>query len=148
MRVYGNILVPIDCSAVDDAVIGHVGSLAQQNGARVHLLHVVHAHTLGQNRALHARAERALAAHRQALQQRGLEVVVLIRTGEPDVEVLKQVREGDYDLVAMATHGHSYVGDFLFGSVSRTLKHALRVPLLLVPGRRSAARPPRSSSPR
>jgi nucleotide-binding universal stress UspA family protein len=32
----------------------------------------------------------------------------------------------------MATHGHSFIGDFLFGSVSRSLKHKISIPLLLL----------------
>ena len=48
MPVYRNILVAIDCSPVDDAVIAQVSALALQVGATVHLLHVVHSHTLDQ----------------------------------------------------------------------------------------------------
>ena len=35
-------------------------------------------------------------------------------------------------LVAMATHGHTLIGDILFGSVSESLKHKISIPLLLL----------------
>lgn len=132
MQVYKNILVTMDCSAVDDAIIEHVSALALQNEARVSLIHVVHSHTLGQDRALRKAADAFLDARRRRLAERGIDVRVMIRSGEPDEEILKEIEGADYDLVAMATHGHSFFGDVLFGSVSRTLKHKISIPLLLI----------------
>ena len=136
MQVYKNILVSMDCSPVDDAIIEHIIPLALQNSARVHLLHVVHSHTLDQDRALRQQAEAMLEAQQEKLRVRGIDAHLVIRSGEPDEEILSEIEGSDYDLVAMATHGHSFIGDILFGSVSRTLKHKIDVPLLLLKGRR------------
>jgi nucleotide-binding universal stress UspA family protein len=132
MQVYKKILVAMDCSDVDDAIVEHVSALAIQNKAQVYLIHVVHSHTLDQERVLHQQAEMCLKSRCEILQARGIESHIVIRSGEPDKEMLKEIEEKDYDLVAMATHGHSFVGDILYGSVSRTLKHKIRVPLLLI----------------
>jgi nucleotide-binding universal stress UspA family protein len=132
MQIYKKILVTIDCSPVDNAIIEHVSALALQNSAEVYLLHVVHAHTLDQNRVLHEQAEASLKAYCQTLKAKGIEAYTLIRSGEPDMEILKEIEGKDYDLVAMATHGHRLIGDILFGSVSDTLKHRVSIPLLLV----------------
>jgi nucleotide-binding universal stress UspA family protein len=137
MQVYSNILVAMDCSSVDDAIIEHVSALALQNKAKVYLLHVVHSHTLDQDRALRERAGRFLKSRCEKLQARGIEARIVIRSGEPDAEILEEIEKNDYDLVAMATHGHSFIGDLLFGSVSRTLKHRISVPLLLIGPRSS-----------
>ena len=136
MQVYKKILVAMDCSSVDDAIIEHVSALAIQNHAEVYLIHVVHSHTLDQDRVLHAQTEATLNNRRDALQARGIAAHILIRSGEPDEEILAEIEKNGYDLVAMATHGHTFVGDLLFGSVSRTLKHKISIPLLLIgPGR-------------
>ena len=132
MQVYKKILVTMDCSPVDDAIIEHVSALAIQNEAQVYLLHVVHSHTLDQDRALRNLAEEFLESRRRLLEARGIDVSIVIRSGEPDTEILEEIAGKDYDLVAMATHGHSFIGDFVFGSVSRTLKHRIRTPLLLI----------------
>ena len=132
MQVYKKILVAMDCSKVDNAIIEHVSALALQNKAQVYLLHVVHSHTLDQDRVLREVAETCLNSHSSKMQAMGIEVVIIIRTGEPDQEILAEIKEKDYDLVAMATHGHSFIGDILFGSVSRTLKHKISIPLLLI----------------
>jgi len=132
MRVYNKILVTMDCSSVDDAIIEHVSALALQNNAQVCLLHVVHSHTLDQERVMRERAERSLRYRWETLQDRGIEARIVIRSGEPDAEILEEIEGKDYDLVAMATHGHTFLGDTLFGSVSRTLKHRISIPLLLI----------------
>jgi len=132
MQAYRKILVAMDCSPVDDAIIEHVSALALQNNAQVYLLHVVHSHTLDQDRALRELTEASLKSHRDVLQARNIETYIIIRSGEPDKEILKKKKKKDYDLVAMATHGHSFIGDILFGSVSRTLKHKISIPLLLI----------------
>lgn len=136
MQVYKKILVAMDCSSVDEAIIAHVSALALQNNAQVDLLHVVHSHTLDQDRVLRERAQDCLTSHHELLKQRGIKARIVIKSGEPDTEILKEIASKDYDLVAMATHGHSFIGDILFGSVSRTLKHKISVPLLLIGPRR------------
>ncbi len=132
MQVYKKILVAMDCSSVDDAIIEHVSALAIQNSAQVYLLHVVHSHTLDQDRVMREQAEAFLKSRIKKLQAHGIEAHILIKSGEPDAEILKEIEGNDYDLVAMATHGHSFIGAVLFGSVSRTLKKNIRIPLLLI----------------
>lgn len=132
MQVYNHILVTIDCSSVDEAILQHVGLLAVQNQARVTLLHVVHAHTLDQRRVLHAEADRCLEKHCATLRRQAVEVCKILLSGEPGEQILHEIEIGNYDLVAMATHGHQFPGDFLFGSVSQILKHKISIPLLLI----------------
>jgi len=132
MQVYRKILVTVDCTPVDDAIIRHVSILAVQNMASVHLLHVVHAHTLDQNRVLREKIEARMESYRDELLNQGIEVTATIRSGEPVTEILEEIGSGKYDLVAMATHGHTFIGDVLFGSVSDSLKHKIRIPLLLI----------------
>lgn len=132
MQLYKKILVTIDCSPVDDAILEHITALALQNEAEVYLLHVVHSHTLDQDRALHERTEGCMKSRRELLESRGIKAHIVVRSGEPEKEILVELEGSDYDLVAMATHGHSFIGDLLYGSVSRTLKHKISIPLLLI----------------
>jgi nucleotide-binding universal stress UspA family protein len=132
MQIYKKILVTMDCSEVDGPIVEHVSALALQNNARVVLLHVVHAHSLDQDRVLHSNATLALEACITALRAKGIEAHSVVRSGEPDTEILSEIEGGGYDLVAMATHGHTFIGDILFGSVSESLKHKISIPLLLL----------------
>ncbi len=132
MRLYRNILVAIDCSSVDDAVTDHASALARQLHSTLHLLHVVHSHTLDQERILREQSATILDAYRIKLESEGIAVRVVIRSGEPEREILSEIEEHGYDLLAMATHGHGLTGRILFGSVSRTLRQKIPIPLLLI----------------
>jgi len=134
MQVYKKILVTIDCSPVDDIIVEHVAALALQNSAKVYLLHIVHSHTLDQDRTLREQAQAELKRHHEVLLRQGVDATILLRSGEPEKEILAEIENKDYDLVAMATHGHTFMADALLGSVSKSLKHKVRVPLLLLRG--------------
>jgi nucleotide-binding universal stress UspA family protein len=136
LPVYRNILVAIDCSPVDEAIIAHVSALALELHSTVHLLHIVHSHTLDQERGLREKAAEILERYSTMLKKKGVDVKVVLKSGEPEQEIIREIGENSYDLLAMATHGHGLTGRILFGSVSRTLREKTTIPLLLVkPGR-------------
>ncbi len=132
MLSYKKILVAIDCSPVDDTVIEHVAALAASLGATLHLLHVVHSHTREQERYLREQAMSTLEGYRSMLRAAGVATEVLIRSGEPENEIPQEVEENGYDLLAMAIHGHNLPCRILFGSVSRSIRQKVTIPLLLV----------------
>lgn len=132
MQIYKKILVTIDCSDVDGPILKHAGALAQQNNAQVALMHVIHAHTIDQDRALREKSSIAMENCLAKMKEQGVDARSIIKSGEPEEEIMKEIETGDYDLVAMATHGHNFLGDILFGSVSDSLKHKISIPLLLL----------------
>ena len=132
MKLYKEILVAIDCSPVDETIIEHVSALALQLGATLHLLHIVHSHTLDQERYFREQSIIILERYRNQLQAEGIEARTVIRSGEPEREILREIEENGYDLLAMALHGHRLPGRILFGSVSRTLREKIAIPLLLI----------------
>jgi len=103
MLEYREILVAIDCSEVDEIILNHVSVLARKLDATLHLLHVVHSHTLDQERYLRQRSQTILEGHRNKLQAEGIAANILIRSGEPETEILNEIEERSYDLIAMAT---------------------------------------------
>jgi nucleotide-binding universal stress UspA family protein len=98
----------------------------------VNLIHIVHSHTRDEDRALDDSARKCLEKHASALAGQGIEVRQIIKKGEPCPALLNEIEKGGYDLVAMATHGHGMIGDFIYGSVSERIKHSITVPLLLI----------------
>lgn len=132
--MYKNILLLLDCSAVDATIVSHVEELAKIHKSRVHLFHVVHAHTLDQQRVMKAKTAEAFSEISACFERENIPVDYSSVEGEPAESVLAKAREPEWDLVAMATHGHRGINDFVLGSVSDFLKHKLRKPLLLVHG--------------
>jgi universal stress protein A len=135
MCPFSHILLLLDCSLVDHAIIPKIIDMSRCGNARVTLAHVVHSHTIDQDRALKTKADRFLEPVLKQFRDAGINAEKLLLSGEPEKELVKEIGEGDYDLVAMATHGHKTFSDILFGSVSDYLKHETDVPLLMVRGK-------------
>jgi len=132
--MYKNILVLLDCSPVDDVILRHIRELAKIHSSKVCLFHVIHAHTLDQRRFMLERAQRCLEDGAEILRKAGIDVILSTAEGEPVPEVLKKIETSECDLVAMATHGHRGIADFVLGSVSNAVKHHIKKPLLLIRG--------------
>jgi hypothetical protein len=134
MCPFSNILVLLDCSPVDDAVVNEVIRIASCGTVQVTLVHVVHSHTLDQDRVLKKKCDICMSDRIRQFAAASVRVQPLFLSGEPETELVRFINGGNYDLVAMATHGHKLFQDILFGSVSDYLKHAVKVPLLMVRG--------------
>lgn len=132
--MYDNILLLLDCSPVDKAIVEHIKELAKIHHSRVHLFHVVHAHTLDQKRIMTEEMTKYMSEVLELFRKEGINAEYSSTEGEPSEEVLKKAREEIWDLIAMATHGHNFFGDFIYGSVSHILKHKIKKPLLLLQG--------------
>ena len=135
--MYNNILVTLDATPADRAIIEHVKPLAQLMRSRVVLLHVADgwaARTFGSEAVSPEVAEDQayLEKVRAEFQAAGIPATAELAYGEPGDEIIKWVEGKGCDLVAMSTHGHLFVGDLLFGSTVRRVRHNIFVPLLLL----------------
>ena len=56
--------------------------------------------------------------------------------GDPAAEIIRGRRDrASVDLIAMATHGHRFVNDILLGATVDKVRHAVKVPVLLLQAR-------------
>ena len=53
-----------------------------------------------------------------SLRKKGIETDYILAYGEPSDEIIRIAREQQVDLIAMTTHGHRFISDLLYGSVS------------------------------
>ena len=132
MSLYNRILLLLDCSPTDNVIIEHIEKLAKIHNSHVHLFHVIHAHTLDQERIETQRTKKCIEDAEKRLRTKGIDVNFSISEGEPEKEVIKKIREYDCDLIAMATHGHKGFADFITGSISDIVKHNTCIPVLLI----------------
>lgn len=125
-----NLLVPLDGSALAEAILTPAADLAYALGAHVTLLHVVHSGAMG--RARTAEAETYLHRIRQRLLDRDLHVHVCVTSyGAPAEAICRSAQELGADLVALATHGRTGLGRALLGSVTLDVLHGSELPLLV-----------------
>ena len=134
MSLYNRILVPLDGTATDDAVLAHVGELAAANNADVVLLRVAHYHTRDSRTHEVEDCRADLERSAAQLRGRGFEVSTVLGDGEPADVIVAQAADLGADLIAMATHGHNWLSRFVFGSVAEAVRHRSAVPLLLLKG--------------
>jgi len=135
--LYRTILVTLEGSAADRAIIDHVKALARCMHSRVALLHVADGWAARMFGADAISAEVAedkayLEKVRSEFQSADIPVDAELAFGEPAKEIVKWVETRSCDLVAMSTHGHRFVADLFLGSTSRHVRHRIRVPVLLL----------------
>lgn len=138
--MYDKILVTLDATPTDRAIIDHVKALAGITHSRILLLHVADgwaARMFGREAVSPEIAEdRAYLAKVQAeFQAAGLAADAELAYGEPAEEIIRWVEQKGCDLVAMSTHGHRFVADLFLGTTSRRVRHSVNVPVLLLKAR-------------
>jgi nucleotide-binding universal stress UspA family protein len=137
--VYKKILVTLENSATDEAILDHVVPLARMCGSRVLLVHVAdgwaarHLDQLNLAESREMRDDRAyLDSVRQRFESAGLEAEAVLLNGEPADEIVRVAEERGADLIAMSTHGHRFLADLILGSTANRVRHLVGVPVLLL----------------
>ena len=135
--MYKNILVTLESTATDRAIIEHIKELARLTHSQVALLHVADgwaARMFGPDAVSPEVVEDTayLEKVRSEFQSIGIVTTAELAYGEPGDEIVKWVEQHGCDLVAMSTHGHRFVADLFLGSTSRHVRHKISVPLLLL----------------
>lgn len=135
--MYKTILVTLDGTATDRAIIGHVKSLAKLAHSRVVLLHVADgwaARTYGPDAVSPEITQDTayLKKIRAEFQSDGIQADAELAYGDPVKEIVKWVKQKGCDLVAMSTHGHRFLADIFLGTTASRVQHSISVPVLLL----------------
>jgi nucleotide-binding universal stress UspA family protein len=135
--MYDTILVTLDGTSTDRAIIEHVKQLAKFAHSRLVLLHVADgwaARTYGPDAVSPEITEDTAYLHRvQAeFQASGIPTDAELAYGEPAEQIVKWVENKGCDLVAMSTHGHRFLGDLFLGATATRVQHRISLPVLLL----------------
>jgi nucleotide-binding universal stress UspA family protein len=135
--MYKTILVTLDSTPTDQAIIEHIKQLAKVAMGRVVLLHVATgwaARTYGPDAVSPEIAEDTayLEKVRKEFQAAGISAEAELAYGDPAREIVKWVKEKGCDLVAMSTHGHRFLADIFLGTTATRVQHNVSVPVLLL----------------
>ncbi len=137
MAMYDTILVTLDGTPTDRAIIEHVKQLAKLAHSRLVLLHVADgwaARTYGQDAVSAEIAEDNdyLKNVRAEFESAGIPAQAELAYGDPASEIIKWVKEKGCDLVAMSTHGHRFLADVFLGTTATRVQHNISAPVLLL----------------
>jgi len=135
--MYHKILITLDGTPTDRAIIEHVKPLAKMAHSRVVLLHVADgwaARTYGSDAVSPEIVEDTayLNRVREEFRTDGITADAQLAYGDPVTEIVRWVEKQGCDLVAMSTHGHRFLGDLFFGTTASRVQHSISVPVLLL----------------
>lgn len=137
--MYRKILVALENSRADEALLPHVAELAKQLRSQLLLVHVADGWVARNYERLKLVESQEMKEDRdyleltaEKLRIAGLEVFTYLALGDPPTEILKAAEREQCDLIAMTTHGHRLIGDLIFGSTIEPVRHRATVPVLLV----------------
>jgi len=135
--MYEKILVTLDGTPTDRAIIEHIKQLAKIMSSRVVLLHVADgwaARTYGPDAVSEEIREdtRYLEDVRSEFQLAAISAESELAYGDPAKEIIRWVQQKGCDLVAMSTHGHRFLADIFLGTTASQVQHSIRVPVLLL----------------
>lgn len=134
--IYRRIAVTLDFSAIDNLTIQ--SALSQGGtGAKYVLLHIVEtagAMIYGSDISDHESYldNINLENYRDQLLAKGYQVEVKIGYGNPRRRIPKMVSEFEADLLVMGAHGHEFFKDLIFGTTVDTVRHRVKIPVLIV----------------
>jgi len=135
--MYKTILVTLEGTPTDRAIIDHVKHLAAALQSRAVLLHVVSgvpARIHGSNAAGREVDEGTafLTEVRAEFAKAGITAEAELAYGDAAKEIVNWVNRKGCDLVAMSTHGHQFVADLVLGTTAFHVQHNVRVPVLML----------------
>jgi nucleotide-binding universal stress UspA family protein len=137
--MYRKILVALDNTPTDAAIVSHILELAQLCHSELLLVHVADGFAARQFHQLNLAESEEMREDRAYLErvavtfrEAGLPVRTQLAMGEPSVELLKTIVAEGCDLIAMTTHGHKLLSDLVLGSTIEKVRHETAVAMLVV----------------
>jgi nucleotide-binding universal stress UspA family protein len=142
--MYKNIVIPLENTQADGAILSHIRPLAKLTGAKLWLVHVADGHVARNQAQLNLADSEEMQSDREYLEKRrgelageGFAVEVVLKCGDPTKEILALAERVPADLIAMSTHGHGILMDVLLGSVASGVRHKTDIPVLLLRSKRA-----------
>lgn len=140
------ILVPTDFSEFSDRAVRQAADIAEQNNAKVFLLHVVdklqqcaidYCIPLETMMRVQSDSEKEASKKMQEevdkiVKAKKIDVVFDVKSGIPYEEILKEQQERKADLIVIASHGRTGLLKSLIGSVAERVMREAKCPVLLV----------------
>ena len=137
--MYHTILVPVENRESDQTILRHIRALAKLTDAKLTLVHVADGWAARNYELLKLQESEEMKQDREylatlsaQLESEGYQVKTVLAMGDPATEIIKLAQEQSIDLIAMTTHGHRLLGDFLHGSTADKVRHQVDVPVLLL----------------
>lgn len=133
---YHKIAVALDFSENDKKLISYAIGQGNQNTEFL-LLHVVESASakMWGNKSYDyetRKDKKQLDTYVQQLKEKGFNTIGLLGFINPAKEIVRLVNESGADMLVVGTHGHKGIKDLIFGQTVNSVRHALKIPVLMV----------------
>ncbi len=133
---YQHIGIAIDFSGKDEKIIQNAIMIGGKTASYtfIHVVESAAARYLGMNAQDYETEldKTNLAQYRQLLQKMDYKAATQIGFGNPAAEMAKIITKNDIDLLIMGAHGHKRFKDLLYGSTIDTLRHKIKIPVMVI----------------
>ena len=133
--VFNRIAITIDFTKVDALAIQSALAQGKKEGKflLIHVVETAGAIVYGSDISDHESKEDEKALENYAVQIRsqGYDVEVKIGYGNPKNAIPELVKNFNSDLLVMGAHGHHMIKDLIFGTTVDTVRHRLKIPVLI-----------------
>ena len=138
--MYKHLIVPLDGSALAEAILPLVVQIARKLQARVTLLHIIETNPPQEIHGdRHLSTQTEATAYLKQVREKFFPDTIEVRahvheTGVRDVaqSIVAHATEFDYDLIAICTHGSGGLTGFLFGTIAQQVLNMGRTPVLVL----------------
>jgi len=138
--MFERILLPLDGSALGEAILPQIEPILGRENSEILLLHVAQLQTAAVGPQLSppafpdpvSDAQAYLSRIERRFVRQGTRARSMVDVGQPAAVILDVAEREEVTLIAMATHGRTGLARWVFGSVSEKVLRASRVPLLLL----------------
>ena len=138
--MYRKILIALEHSASDAAVLDHARMLAPLHQSELLLVHVADGWAARNFERLNLAESEEMVRDRQYLDETAarlrdsfaLTVTTKLALGNPPDEIVKVAHAENCDLIMMTSHGHRFFSDLWHGSTIDQVRHNTHVPILAV----------------
>jgi len=130
------IAVTVDFSTSDNKAINKAIQLGNNRSTLIliHVLESTNAVVYGEDAFDHEREEdfKKLKKYQTQLESQNIKTEIQLGFGNPKYAIPELIEKNNCETVVMGTHGHRTVKDILLGSTIENVRHAIKVPLVLV----------------
>jgi len=73
-----------------------------------------------------------IVAYVQQLKEKNITAIGVLGFNDRAKEIVRIVKENDADMLVIGAHGHSGIKDLLYGQTISSVRHELKIPVLVV----------------
>ncbi|MEO5563146.1 MAG: Nramp family divalent metal transporter [Chitinophagaceae bacterium] len=133
---YSSVAIALDFSENDQKLLSH--ALGQGNSDTMYvLMHVVESvpariYEHDSDDLETEKDKEHIEFYAQQLRERGFNAEAKVGFGSRAKEIVRLVKESGADMLVIGAHGHSGIKDFFYGETINTVRHELKIPVLVV----------------